>query len=297
MNGGSFEHEGCKSSEERIAILERKIAAYVARFQEYDRYIADLVGRLEEHDKKAEDHARKLLLSSSDFKYCMAQANEHHNQVRESFESIDKEHCSAARKIECLQVQIDMIQKEVVAQKQKVADGCEKLSSDMASKQQLKLFEQEFNEKLKPLATLLSVVGSFDKKIADQCAVSNAQFMELSSKLRDVQDYMKSFEDKLTLQDSGNSNIKMECVNRVNQLIVDYQRYVDEKFDAVKRDLKGSPGDLKSAKEDIMARFESVALDGSNAVLRATNASAKVLVLEKKIENLYLLVNQLQLKA
>jgi len=295
--GGSFGFEDAKSNEEKIAVLERKIAAYGQRFQEYDKYIADLLKKIEEQNEKFNDHEIKILLNDSELKYCTHQVSVHHSDVLRSFESVEKERNSASKKIESLQVQIDMVKDDAVHQKQLILNDCKNLTQDMASNSQVKSALEEINQKIKLIDSLNSIVNSFDQKIIDQASLSSAFFVELSLKINGIQDYIRSFEEKLSFCVAGQNSAKTECFDRYDKLIYDYQKYVADKVESLKNDLKGSSSDLKSIKEELMSKLESIALDGSNAVLRATNASSKVVLVEKKIENLYLLVDKLQLKA
>lgn len=70
------------------------------------------------------------------------------------------------------------------------------------------------------------------------------------------------------------------------------QQDFEEKLKGLKAELKTAPDDLRTEFEK---KLEGITLDGSNAVIKSTNTAAQVGIIEKKIENLYLLLKQVQL--
>jgi chromosome segregation ATPase len=69
---------------------------------------------------------------------------------------------------------------------------------------------------------------------------------------------------------------------------------VDTKLKALKDELSASPDAIKNVRDEFVKKIEGVALDGSNAVLRSSNSERKIVILEKKIENIYLLLQKLE---
>lgn len=66
-------------------------------------------------------------------------------------------------------------------------------------------------------------------------------------------------------------------------------------MEALRDDLKGSPNALESVKQDILQQIESASLDASNAVIKAANVDSQQKIIERKIENIQLLLKKYEL--
>lgn len=67
---------------------------------------------------------------------------------------------------------------------------------------------------------------------------------------------------------------------------------VDEKLKLMKSSLADAPDSLRT---ELMKKLEGIALDGSNAILRSTNALAQVNIVEKKLENVLLRLKAMEI--
>lgn len=69
----------------------------------------------------------------------------------------------------------------------------------------------------------------------------------------------------------------------------------DSKIREVVKMIDDSPNTAEAVKKELSHMLDSVSLDGKNALLTAKNTAQQALLLEKKIENLYLLLKQYDL--
>lgn len=97
-----------------------------------------------------------------------------------------------------------------------------------------------------------------------------------------------------------------DCVSTA-QAVVDCQRDIDAKFlahtkksekdlDIVKQELQGSPSSLESAKEQLLQKLKSVEMDAANSLLRSKNSDSQIIILQKKIENIQLVLKNIELR-
>lgn len=72
-------------------------------------------------------------------------------------------------------------------------------------------------------------------------------------------------------------------------------KMIESKMTEFKNLLDSLPNPAVSIKDELLGKLNIVALDGNNSLLKSSNNAQKIAIMEKKIENLYLLVNKLEL--
>jgi len=71
--------------------------------------------------------------------------------------------------------------------------------------------------------------------------------------------------------------------------------YVDKKIDALAKDFDSNPLSAEGVKSALFKEIEALALDGKNAYLKSNNCATQLALLEKKLENLNLLIKKYEL--
>ncbi len=107
----------------------------------------------------------------------------------------------------------------------------------------------------------------------------------------------KKIEDHVSSVDQVNSNFK-SLKDSVLASVAEANRYVDTQIrNGISSIPKPVIPSLDDAAKQFQTKLEPVTLDAQNAKLRSSNNEAKILILEKKVEQLQLLVNKLQLQG
>lgn len=77
----------------------------------------------------------------------------------------------------------------------------------------------------------------------------------------------------------------------MHKLAMDY----DLKLEKFKQEILGRPSEIPSLKKELLEKVDLIAMDGSNSLLRSTNNEKQIMLIEKKIENLYLMLKKIDL--
>jgi methyl-accepting chemotaxis protein len=91
------------------------------------------------------------------------------------------------------------------------------------------------------------------------------------------------------------SSHKEAIASRMEQLNHTMMCYVDDKISALPKPSTAVPITQEDAKAIVQKQVEPASFDAKNANLRSSNNEQKIVLLEKKVENLQLLLNKLQL--
>ncbi len=99
---------------------------------------------------------------------------------------------------------------------------------------------------------------------------------------------------------SGKNSINLEilrdkCKHDMDAFKVFMQKYVSDLLTALPK--CPLPISLDDAKNAMQSKLEPISLDAKNSNLRSINNESKITILEKKIEQLQLLLNKLQIQG
>jgi hypothetical protein len=117
---------------------------------------------------------------------------------------------------------------------------------------------------------------------------------DLSSKYIDMKSKIESTQLLASLSSDNYNALK----NQMNQGLSAFQPYVDQQIKSSIASIpKPEMPDLDAPLKAMQQQFEPARLDAANAKLRAENNEKKIVILEKKVEQLQLLLNKLQLQG
>jgi hypothetical protein len=110
---------------------------------------------------------------------------------------------------------------------------------------------------------------------------------QMNEKVKHCDDLKKFVEDSLN---SISESIQMKHAHLLSQ--------VESSLSQAKSDISNSSDPSKALdvlRSDFMKKVEGMALDTSNALLKSANSSQQILILEKKIENIFLILKKFEL--
>lgn len=113
----------------------------------------------------------------------------------------------------------------------------------------------------------------------------------------DISSALKNSESNSQAIVSVSSSItqqKVELQSELARIKSFFSDDIDQKIKSIPQPVIPS---IEDAKKQFQAQIEPIYLDASNAKLRSSNNETKILILEKKVEQLQLLVNKLQLQG
>jgi len=196
---------------------------------------------------------------------------------------------------------------EIVAVKTSLANIAEEVSavkSSLVSAQE-KLESFATKENINALSSEIKDVSnkSFSNYIVSQDMIVNiATAVERFKKLFDEVcldlSTTKEKQNKMVEQLTALALVPQGLQQLIEEKVGSVKKQIDEKISSLKcgQDIQPpiSKNDIEKQIQDMMV---GVSLDAKNASLRSTNLEGKVLILDKKIEQLQLLINRLQLKG
>lgn len=124
---------------------------------------------------------------------------------------------------------------------------------------------------------------------------------DLESMINDLKHatYDKVFVNGLHESFMDNSANLIKQIKSLSTSLADQKKWVQEHVETRLQDLKSKfdmkPEDIEAFKKDMNEKMESVHLDGTNSTLKGQVLEQQIRIIEKKIENLYLLVKKLEL--
>ncbi len=139
-------------------------------------------------------------------------------------------------------------------------------------RQQISDFQQEINA--------MNVLMDAFKKTLNECAKTsqvNEKFSLIDDEIKRIYGQREAFRKDFT-----------QVLNRFSQ---EY----DVKLKLCKEEILAIPSEIPSMKKVYDQKLELIELNGQNSVLRSSNNERQILLLEKKIENLYQLLKSIEI--
>lgn len=210
-------------------------------------------------------------------------------QKRE-YESIQKEKTEEDFKFN-FNYRLQQFQFAIEALNEKLGDSIAKQSSDIKSSE---IERQNFQEKC------LSKIQEFRIELNNFYIDLNA-FQEVvkdSQKKADSFISRSDFEQKIS---HFNQYIKIIYEEKVamrrefNNLLERVRSDFDIKLNTQKEEILAAPSELPDLKQSINQKIELVELNGQNAVLRSSNNEKHIMLVERKIENIYQLIKKIDI--
>lgn len=85
--------------------------------------------------------------------------------------------------------------------------------------------------------------------------------------------------------------------HEIDDVIARVREEFGRKLEEFKKSVIDKPSEIPVLKDEILKKLELVALDGTNSLIRSTNNEKQINLIEKKIENLYLMMKNIDLSS
>lgn len=107
--------------------------------------------------------------------------------------------------------------------------------------------------------------------------------------------YLKSVPTMQSKIDNMENEIK-ELKRLIDEQVTNLSRLCDSKVKASKEEILSIPSEIPELKRSFQEKFDLMEMDLENGRIRASNNEKQLIVIEKKIEQIYLLIKKLELK-
>ncbi len=174
----------------------------------------------------------------------------------------------------------------------------------------------------KSLNNLIALVASdkvdADTQISDVAKVNELGFHNLRQRLGDQQTELKEVSERLEkldflLKDCVVKSDHEKHLSFLQDLIQEIRRekdvmcihlkteiqnlrsHFDSKLNAQREEVLNRPSDIPDLRKEFDKKLELVELNGQNSILRSSNNEKQILLVERKIENIYQLIKKIEL--
>ena len=287
-----------RSPEERLADVEMKFGVIIERIRAYDAVLdkfKTISDRLIVMGKDQDELRAGIQLALSEGKRgCDALASQlsgFSGQLKERQVKDDAIHADLCMENHILVSQVEAQKESVKALDQRLVIFLELC----VSKDKLDSYKRSQDDELDSihleLRELSAKCTSLAQEDTELSATSAQQDLALSSSIREYRASVAALQAQVSELARGTN----ACTGAIADLMQTVKRQTDDQILALKTELKGSPSSLESTKAELLSQFKTAQMDASNSVLKANNSAKQIELIERKIENLALLVKKLEL--
>lgn len=150
-------------------------------------------------------------------------------------------------------------------------------------------------------AKVQSDIVGFKTALSSMSAKMDGQLQSFSTILDDwagrtvSNDVFRSSITELNSRISSMEQSQSEFKDEINRLINQFASRCDLKIQQLADEIANKPSEIPAVKDELNTRIDVVSMDSSNAILRSSNCEKHLQLIEKKIENLYLLIKKFDL--
>lgn len=294
-DGKKFGAKSLASAEQRLEDVEKNFDVIRERIQAYDAVLSEfqaLKAELKSNRKAVESFissAGSVLdeLRSKIDTYS-AQFQILHSKVDSNAKSLD-DHKSYVAKFVSNTNKIVSDFNEVVSQ---IKNKMESLYEES------KKIHDSIELQRSAISTLSSSQDSYKKSIdnllTDHIKFKDATEASQAAAAKDQAKLAKAIASLPSLQEWANNlygRVQQDAAYREKQATA----YVDKKITELSKDFDSNPLSAQSIRNDLFNEIQALALDGKNAYLKSNNCATQLALLEKKLENLNLLIKKYEL--
>lgn len=281
--------------EERFAQMEKNYAAFIQRIQAYDKVLDDFdkITKTQTDLSNENESIKKSVQGANDLTIAFS------SQSYKSYQDLESAVKELSAKASFQQGLIDLLGKDLDRRGSSLIQVIQEQSSKVA--EDLKAYAK--NESLISVKNgMMEAVNSIKPKIeylfSSMESSANTAFV-LQSSIDKLSEAGQALLSQLISVQNELTGLKKDCNFDFALLRSQIQKSIDSVKDQVvtymdntKIEMIGSPSSMDSVKKSIASQMESIALDGSNAVLKSANNEQMIKLLEKKVENLSILMKK-----
>lgn len=295
MQQGKFGKSEVLSDADRLAEVERKFSVISDRIQAYDKILVSFAALKDSLDsnKAAIDENKISVGGLADYvnaahSFSLKSAADAKDQINNLSNQISVVGSFSSEAKKQAQYQSDSIQAQVskVDAKHTELGKSYLLYSDLdAIRNPLNQSIDGLRNQVEFLTNKLRNLNEAHTNLSQKHDVLNDSHSSLRSQLVSTNDAISAQAKNLDISVKSLKSSSDLAIEKVKDQVVNY-------MDATKIEMIGAPSSLESVKKEILGKLTMTSLDGSNAALRSSNNEAQIRLLEKKLENLAILVKK-----
>ena len=290
--GGQQQNQEHATLEDRIFLLERKIPIYLERISRYDQVAEDLVKQVDDFNKlvvRMDDQESCSEIDCKKVETSIAYLSDQQKSLSSAIvaqssasDLLKASHMSLDDSLDqCEQRMIKLIdakKAEVVQAMNSKADAKD-LEGHKQLSAQMYLACDMTRQQLVPAVDALR----------QDLQVSRLAISNLQDDVRCVQSELSDALVSVAAQKNAQDRFQQLLDKAYNDLVIQ----MDKKIADFRLELSQDSSPVSALRDDLQKKMDLVALDGTNSTIRSQKSEQKMMILEKKIENLYLLMQKI----
>lgn len=283
------------SPEDRLAVVEKNYAVILERIQAYDKVLEDFA-IIKSDLRSQEDSLARLVIVLED---SQENAKKRIDGLINSINSLNSVYASLKGDVESDKKFNENLSQEFQSQGKDFQTDINLLKThlgDLAISQgDTKNWTSQLDNELKDVKKSISVAQ-------DKLVNNSAGFLALEKQLKDFEGVIKSQLDSLmnSFQNMPQFNewatkIYIKVCNEISDRQKEFYHELDKRSQQLTKELASDPYTAESVKRMLREEIDNMSIDGKNAYIKATNASQQIQLLEKKVENINLILKKYEL--
>lgn len=289
------------TQDQRLTEVERKFDVILEKIQKYDEVLDKfkiIQSELYNLASKQKTQEEKFSLSSSAL-------NEHLSGISSQLKQSDFQQRNLGSNFSELSRKVDSHKEESNKRHDEAIDCIKELRQEFlinlsksASADYVEKLSSEIGKKFDKLAhdfADIKLSGAvWDQKISNHYA----KLSEIENRLntQNAEVIHKKFQNELELHKKTTKDDILSAMSISNNRMLELKDSLQTQLVAMKQEILGTPSVLESVRKEIMNKLEIASLDGNNAMMKTGNVAKKVDLLEKKIENVNLILQKNDIK-
>lgn len=284
--------------EERLAEMERKYSVVQERIQKYDSVLIEtdsLKNKVAEFLDRLNQHINEFV-----------QFKENHEKSFWHTESVLKMHQSVHEKIKLSinelaashESDVDMNVQGMTV----LANSIDQIKRDLHSIGERAIYSDQMQEITQHIWDQIDRVSKEKLPIKAEIDKLHIELFKLTGALNQLKEFPDKYIEMLGTISAKLNSLETEIDGRFEGTDLKYDAALkifmkeqEDKLFAAKEEIMGTPSSNAKVKEELEKKMEMALLDGSNSVIKVNNIEQQIKLLERKFENLRLLMKKEEL--
>lgn len=281
--------------EQRLDELERKYSVIQERIQAYNQVLVEFANirsdlnsnkkQISSLEKELEDWILRLKQIISEIISTVGQQSKNNGLVVSTLEEQKKAHQKLS---DYIQERIGQLYRDSESFKFKVNNvesehtNTRELSTNLD--RNFTAFNKAFQQQM----------GKINEEAFENSAFKTFTRDALGALKIEIQQLLSSFQEMPQFNE-WSTKIYIKVCNDINDKQKQFYYELDKRSQQLKEQLASDPYTAESVKKILKGEMDALAMDGRNAYLKATNAAQQIQLLEKKVENINLILKKYEL--
>lgn len=284
------------SPEDRLSELERKFLTILERIKAYDevldkfKTLTEKFNQVQRNIQEVQTDQTKTSQDMVSFHDSLSFRLDRSNKYIEDHERKCEEQFHDLKELYVTRL-ADLT--NIKKQQEKFEEKANKTFESLATKKEIEVFKDESTEAHKNLNDQFVESNEIVNYVSESYNDLKTLHEEQSDKIHCINNLILNFVSERKIKNN-------EWETKFNRMVAIIETYATKKdiesaVKTLRNDLEGSPSSLEATKAEIIKKFEIASLDASNSVLKANNCVKQIELIERKIENLSLIVKKHEL--